>query len=322
MYGDNKQIRAVADIAAQIMAGTHQPVSEELKGDQHKIDKNKNGKVDAHDFKLLRKEDTVEEGIGDTLKAGAKKILAKVGGGSDEDQRKDLQRKMGVPQTGKVPTQKNEEVKDEYARKVDKYLKKKYNKEEVEVETELEEGWDDMVKAAKDSVKSGPKPSGGAGVKQGSRYGGSKQKDEPEDDEKPKKKKMSEMVAAYKDGGFKALEESFIKEEPSSEEFAKELEDQKAKFDGKKKGGDVAKPSVQAVKNEEVEPEIQVINADLANGVDQVNIEERALTAAETEKKEDTVKSMKKNLSGFKERYGKDAKSVMYATATKQAKGE
>jgi hypothetical protein len=28
---------------------------EELKGDQHKIDKNKNGKIDAHDFKLLRK---------------------------------------------------------------------------------------------------------------------------------------------------------------------------------------------------------------------------------------------------------------------------
>jgi hypothetical protein len=31
---------------------------------------------------------------------------------------------------------------------------------------------------------------------------------------------------------------------------------------------------------------------------------------------------MKKGLSGFKERYGKDAKSVMYATATKNAKGE
>jgi hypothetical protein len=29
---------------------------------------------------------------------------------------------------------------------------------------------------------------------------------------------------------------------------------------------------------------------------------------------------MKKGLAGFKERYGKDAKSVMYATATKQAK--
>jgi hypothetical protein len=36
---------------------------EALKGNQHKIDKNKNGKVDSHDFKLLRKEETevVEE---------------------------------------------------------------------------------------------------------------------------------------------------------------------------------------------------------------------------------------------------------------------
>ena len=50
------------------------------------------------------------------------------------------------------------------------------------------------------------------------------------------------------------------------------------------------------------------------------SLDERHLTAAETEKKEDTVKSMKKNLSGFKARYGDKAKSVMYATATKQAK--
>lgn len=31
-------------------------VDEALKGKQHKLDKNKNGKLDAHDFKLLRKE--------------------------------------------------------------------------------------------------------------------------------------------------------------------------------------------------------------------------------------------------------------------------
>ena len=36
---------------------------EELKGTQHKLDKNKNGKLDKHDFKLLRKEDTVDEAL-------------------------------------------------------------------------------------------------------------------------------------------------------------------------------------------------------------------------------------------------------------------
>lgn len=38
---------------------------EALKGNQHKIDKNKNGKIDAHDFKLLQKEESeqLEEGL-------------------------------------------------------------------------------------------------------------------------------------------------------------------------------------------------------------------------------------------------------------------
>ncbi len=51
-----------------------------------------------------------------------------------------------------------------------------------------------------------------------------------------------------------------------------------------------------------------------------VQMDERALTSAETKEKEKNVKGMKKSLSGFKSRYGDDAKSVMYATATKMAK--
>jgi hypothetical protein len=51
-------------------------------------------------------------------------------------------------------------------------------------------------------------------------------------------------------------------------------------------------------------------------------IEERSLSTGEKTAMEKNVKGMKKNIAGFKERYGKDAKSVMYATATKQAKGE
>jgi len=41
---------------------------EALKGKQHKIDKNKNGQIDAHDFKLLRKEESeLNEGTADEL---------------------------------------------------------------------------------------------------------------------------------------------------------------------------------------------------------------------------------------------------------------
>jgi hypothetical protein len=41
--------------------GEDEKVYEALKGNQHKIDANKNGKVDAHDFKLLRKKKVAEE---------------------------------------------------------------------------------------------------------------------------------------------------------------------------------------------------------------------------------------------------------------------
>ena len=49
----------------------------------------------------------------------------------------------------------------------------KLRKEDAE---QVEEGWDDMLKYAKE--KNGPQPNGGAGKKQGTRYGGSKQKEE------------------------------------------------------------------------------------------------------------------------------------------------
>ena len=48
-------------------------------------------------------------------------------------------------------------------------------------------------------------------------------------------------------------------------------------------------------------------------------IEERKMTDAEMAEREEIVKKMKPKLQSFKDRYGDDAKSVMYATATKQA---
>ena len=44
----------------------------------------------------------------------------------------------------------------------------------------VQEGWDEMLKAQKE--RSGPQPSGGSGIKQGKRYGGGAQTDEPETD--------------------------------------------------------------------------------------------------------------------------------------------
>jgi hypothetical protein len=53
-------------------------VKEALKGDQHKIDKNKNGKIDAHDFKLLRKEEAEQiDEVNQKTVALAKEIAKK-----------------------------------------------------------------------------------------------------------------------------------------------------------------------------------------------------------------------------------------------------
>ena len=51
-------------------------------------------------------------------------------------------------------------------------------------------------------------------------------------------------------------------------------------------------------------------------------IDEKKMTKGEMKKREEYVKGMKKSKKGFEERYGKRAKDVMYATATKMAMKE
>jgi hypothetical protein len=52
---NNKKDRITNNLFESIRQITTSNLSEELKGNQHKIDKNKNGKVDKEDFELLRK---------------------------------------------------------------------------------------------------------------------------------------------------------------------------------------------------------------------------------------------------------------------------
>ena len=59
--------------------------------------------------------------------------------------------------------------------------------------------------------------------------------------------------------------------------------------------------------------------ADPKPGEDE-EVYEKSLTKGEARKKETIVKGMKKNTSDFVKRYGKDAESVMHATAAKMAK--
>lgn len=73
--------------------------------------------------------------------------------------------------------------------------------------------------------------------------------------------------------------------------------------DGKIEGEDLAK--LRSMKKEEVNLPI-----------------EEEMTDAQIKKREEIIKSMKKNMAGFKNRYGDRAKNVMYATATKMAMKE
>jgi hypothetical protein len=381
-----------------------------------------------------------------------------------------------------------------------------------EANTEVKEGIEDRIEAAREKARAAGKPMkepekakpSAVRTVAGKAYGGAAQKDEPESDDdtpqqpakrgrgRPKgstnkrrfntklyKESFSGMLEIYGQGGVKELFEDFaartIEEEPDNEQFTKEVEAAKAKDRGEGEKAEVAKPAVQAVKQEEIE----VFDANEVNGVtietineetDQIDeistekmssyyekrrsqlssgpktwelqgkgklskaisgartardkllaraktneakqikefnpvaavagtgpkviggvakfgaahspagqvagsmsakqeakkmnenpalaalapaagralasgagsalagaamnkmsgsagaqkegIKERTLTPAESKKKEEVVKSMKKKLSGFRERYGKRAKEVMYATATKVAKGE
>jgi hypothetical protein len=141
------------------------------------------------------------------------------------------------------------------------------------------------------------------------------------------RRKFSEMLEVYGDNGIKGLFEVLqdkekLIEEPTNAEFTAELEKAKNKAVGKDKS-DVAAASVQAVKQtEETHTTVSVIDYNDVNGVkfSEIDLTERELTDAEMKEREKNVKGMKKGVEGFKERYGKDAKSVMYATATKMAK--
>ena len=104
-------------------------------------------------------------------------------------------------------------------------------------------------------------------------------------------------------------------------------------FDGKIKGRWFAiKADRDSYMDQGMEPEDALDKAAERHGVDPeevekwiaagnaVKIKERKLTKGEEKKKEKNVKGMKKNKGDFEKRYGKDAKAVMYATATKMAK--
>ena len=507
MFSD-KLNKSIAEAVKKVM-------DEELKGQQHKLDVNKNNKVDAEDFKHLRagkkpvaeamsKADTptymrkkmgdkpltmadvkgprkdsisskeglaklrneeqeqIDELSKDTLKSYMGKAKTELGiharnvgnpGASAKDQEvanaSAAKRTAGATRAGQKL--KEEEQLDEYTSTGGRYVHTAKAAKDANAGTT---DWDQEEKMAKNlTSKTKEKKPRKLGARQN--FVRSKRVNEG----------FSAMLEAYNEGGIKGLFQSMIKEEPTNDEFKKELDKQQAKSEGKAPQAEVAKAAVQAVKVEQVEEsftmgekmpnkqgghnqdvhyngkkighiesyshrtgtrygmehqasgegtagsrsheealadlkaahkehmkeeveqldelspgtlksyvnkakpevkaakaerhsaemaddyktasdsqvtigkrtagikqakaklnaeetEIEVLDYNDINGVKEASfdLEEKTLTTAETDKKEEVVKSMKKGIQGFKDRYGSDAKSVMYATATKMAK--
>jgi len=213
---------------------------------------------------------------------------------------------------------------------VEQIEEKKYEPEPPNAEAIARKKRLDAIRDRQEEKNRGNKSTSNVRKVEGNRYGGAKQKDEMDESVS-----FTSLLNTYKEGGLKPFLESLSKEEEEqliddlskdvadetmtvidageytevtigeeadTAEFTKTLETNKLKASGKTKQPNLAKGDVIAVKNEEVE-----------------QVEERHMTDAEMTKRETIVKSMKKGLSGFKQRYGDKAKNVMYATATKQA---
>ena len=117
-----------------------------------------------------------------------------------------------------------------------------------------------------------------------------KSKDVEEDDEyDPAKTSSSIQVPKESKKNYENVD---------NETFTKEFEDQKSKMEGKKKlKGDAETPKTCDTVSE-------------------------GLNQKQLDKREEIVKSMKKNMDTFRKHYGNDAKRILYATATKMALGK
>jgi hypothetical protein len=324
---NDKALKSVAEAAAKIMG-------EQLKGNQHKIDANKNGKVDAHDFKLLRAKKGMKEDVEQLDEVGDTPAGRKALGSYVMKALHDKDRQKGVRKaTSRL-------YKDNY------YGKKTNEEVEVTEQEQLNEAFP-TVADAKKRMDAG-KTATGSVTKTAKGLIHKRDYKDDDADEAPKKQgygarqnfkrstrvneqlSFTEMLELYNEHGIKVLApieteemdidgttievldgdkingyvETTVEEEVTNDQFTKEYEDQKASFEGKKPQPKVAAGKTTGVKTM---PE-------------EVELDERTLTKGEAKKKEDYVMGMKKGLSGFKQRYGERAKSVMYATATKMAK--
>ena len=132
-------IMSAKDYLSTEMSEEVEQIDEKLKGKQHKIDANKNEKIDAHDFELLRKKKKFAEsnGVTDSLLDAVKSVVEARKPGQSMQMALDAaakQKKLQDTLAGKSPAfapKKEPEVKKEEVEQVDEafvvYHKKNKN---------------------------------------------------------------------------------------------------------------------------------------------------------------------------------------------------
>ena len=269
------QTDVVADLIKDINEADYKAKMEALKGNQHKIDKNKNNKIDAHDFKILRgekkvNEEQVEEATSVKIPTSTgTRVLGHRYGNAAKTHRDSMADPFAVV---KGPGQKD----------IEDLEKKKVKKEEI-----------DPKNVSTDTL------AGRVKGKTGNPFA-------------PKKVMMDvagnvkEEVEELDEAKFDPLKHIDKKNQTPAIKAAAKLVKPTSYADRaalNKAGGVKDDRGPRGVTQEEAE-----------------QVDERELSKGETAEKVRIVKGMKKSLAGFKARYGDKAKSVMYATATKQAK--
>jgi hypothetical protein len=242
-------------------------------------------------------------------------------------------------------------AKDKVSQSLIDAVNKVITKEEVK--EQLNEAFPTVDDAKK--RMSAPKPSGGAGIKLGTRYGGGKQVDEPEDDEgeKPKAKRakygarqqrFTDTKLYKEDGNWEGSKED--KEEDKKlakkhgmtlsqweksdadkkHDMKEELKGNQHKIDANKNGKidahDFELLRGKKKKMTEGYSFAERLVESMYGKKSALPIDETEMSDAQKKKKEEIVMSMKKDTAGLKKRYGSRWKDVMYATATKQAMKE
>ena len=341
---------------------TKKKVAEELKGDQHKIDANKNNKVDAHDFAILRSKKKVKEDMyfakkliegmkrsdipayvrkarGDApltpaeVKSGSKdsisdpKNLAKAR--NEEVEQID---EKNVPTSPEKWARAKAAAKSKFAVYPSAYANgwasKKYKA--------MGGGWKSVKEESEqvNEMDTYPHPDSKEGKALTKAFKSSAKKDPTDLNAPGKSPTVKQTTSALLPMLNKSFKKSMKKEEAEElDEASEQARDNKIKAKvyaaklGSKFRRDNKIRKLGLGSNVDTAIGRKLMRGDPHDSVkayasEEVELDEKQMTDDEMAKREKIVKSMKKGLAGFKSRYGKDAKSVMYATATKQAMKE